>query len=140
MILLEKKVKLRPENTINFTENIRVFKLESSTYTSTLLIRFSYRNFPPPEMLTSLNNGKSISIVTLGINLFILAEIHVFLNPGTKKPVLPFYSKFVKLYSSCGCPCELDGSHILGGGQQLGLKVMLCQGLLRPELFIEPKI
>lgn len=48
MILLEKKVKLRPENTINFTENnTRVFSLESSTYTSTLLIRFSYRNFPP---------------------------------------------------------------------------------------------
>lgn len=48
MILLEKKVKLRPENTINFTENnTRVFSLESSTYTSTLLIRFSYRNFTP---------------------------------------------------------------------------------------------
>lgn len=72
--------------------------------------------------MASLNNGKSISILALGINLFILAELHVFLNPGTKKPVLPFYSKSVKLYSSCGCPCELDGSHIFGGGAAVGFK------------------
>lgn len=37
-IYLKKKKSLRLESTINFTENTRVFKLESSAYTSILFI------------------------------------------------------------------------------------------------------
>lgn len=74
----------------------------------------------------------------LAIKLVILAEVHVFLNPGTKKQCCLGTLQSVKLYSSSGCPCELNGPHIFGGDQQS--KVMLCQSFLRSELFIESKI
>lgn len=134
MILLEKNVKPRPESTISFTDNnTRVFKLESSTYILNLYYLGLATEIFPPEILASLNSGKSISILALGINRVILAEVHVFLNPGTKTQCCLCVPPAVQFYSSSGCPCESDGSHILGGGQQLGLKVMLCQGLLRPD-------
>lgn len=117
MILLGKNVKPRPESTISFTDNnMRVFKLERSTYILNLYYLGLATEIFPPEILASLNSGKSISLLALGINLVILAEVHVFLNPGTKTQCCLCVPQAVQFYSSSGCPCESMGPIFWGEG------------------------
>lgn len=67
MMLQAKNRLIRPGTTISFRENnIRPFKLESSTYTSIPYYLALATEIFPPETLAPLNSGKSISTLALG--------------------------------------------------------------------------
>lgn len=84
----------------------------------------------PLVILASLNRGKSLLHWLLAINLVILAEVHVFLNPGTKKRSAAFvFHNLYKLFPVAVDALVNGTGPTFGRKAAGGSKVTLPQGL-----------